>query len=39
VSSFVGNIVWFVFGGFWMAVVHLGAALILGGMERPAVAS
>lgn len=29
VSSFVGNILWFFFGGFWTALGHLAAALLL----------
>lgn len=29
VSSFVGNLLWFVFGGLWMAIGHLVAAFIL----------
>ncbi|MGH2591702.1 MAG: YccF domain-containing protein [Actinomycetota bacterium] len=29
VSSFLGNILWFVFGGIWMAIGHLFSALIM----------
>ncbi len=29
IGSFVGNIIWFVFGGFWTAIGHLAAALLL----------
>jgi uncharacterized membrane protein YccF (DUF307 family) len=29
VSSLVGNTLWFLFGGFWTALIHLAAALLL----------
>lgn len=29
VGSFVGNVLWFIFGGFWTALGHLATALIL----------
>jgi uncharacterized membrane protein YccF (DUF307 family) len=28
-TSFVGNVLWFVFGGLWMAIGHLFSALLL----------